>query len=123
MSRLSMNAACLWLDMLSFGDGHGMAAPYAEQNFYWMSGRMYRASPGLGAQLYSTQWTHPKAGERCWLRGYEFVVFRSSRSPRFPFRVEVAWSLIDKPGVTIAGLLADLAKSPSMCVRSGRERP
>lgn len=64
-----------WLDFKIFGSGHGMAVPYFDGRFYWLvdtygrerngrNGEFYKYSAGLGAQLNSYQWTHPRAGER-----------------------------------------------------------
>ena len=84
----------LWLDHKIFGNGNGMKSPYFDDVFYWLSGRLYTWIGGLGAQLRSTQWTHPKPGERRVLAGEEFVVFWSSRSW---LRVEVTWKMVRLP--------------------------
>lgn len=90
-----------WLDWKLFGNGHGMASPYFDDTFYWLHdggagkrGAWYRSGGGLGAQLFSVQWTMPKPGERRKLSGYDFVVFRANRKGP---RVEVAWSLVRLP--------------------------
>lgn len=80
----------VWLDHLIFGNGYGLGSPYFDMRFYWLSGEFYTFSGGLGAQLHSFQWTHPRAGERRRLSGREFVVFQSSR--RW-CRVTVSWAL------------------------------
>lgn len=109
----AMSAAWLWLDLLIFGNGHGMAAPYFDQNYYWLDGRLYTFMHGFGAQLHSYQWTHPLPGERRRLCGREFVVFHSRR--RGP-RVEVAWAMvrmphgIDEGNAAIRALKSDLDK-------------
>lgn len=94
----------LWLDHLIFGNGHGLASPYFDARFYWLSGHLYTWQGWLGSQLQSCQWTHPKAGERRTIRGVQFVPFQSDRrflwlwkSRWFGFplpisRVRVAWS-------------------------------
>src|SRR3546814_6094408 len=51
------------LDHLIFGNGHGMKSPYFDNRFYWLSGELYTWIGGLGAQLRSIQWRHPKPGE------------------------------------------------------------
>jgi hypothetical protein len=84
----------LELDHIIFGNGFGMRSPYFDNRFYWLSGRLYTWVGGLGAQLQSHQWTHPKAGERRTLAGREFVIFSSSR--RW-CRVECAWALVGLP--------------------------
>lgn len=89
----------LWLDHRIFGNGMGMGAPFWDQRYFWLTrdhkrGELYTFMHGLGAQLHSIQWTHPKAGERRRLAGHEFVVFHSSR--RW-FRVMVAWALVHLP--------------------------
>lgn len=77
------------LDFRIFGNGHGFGAPYWDQTFYWLSGEFYTYMAGLGAQLHSVQWTHPKAHEVRRLCGVDFRPF-SSRSKWG--RVMVAWS-------------------------------
>lgn len=84
----------LTLDHLIFGNGYGMGSPYFDTRFYWLGGQLYTWIGGFGAQLRSHQWTHPRAGERRRLAGYEFVVFDSSR--RW-LRVEVSWRLVGFP--------------------------
>lgn len=79
-----------YLDWKLFGNGHGMASPYCDDVFYWLSGRFYRWFGGLGAQLSSIEWFAPPAGTRRRLFGHEFVVFRTSRKL---VRVEVSWEL------------------------------
>lgn len=99
----------MWLDHKIFGNGHGLASPYFDDKFYWLSGELYTFMQGFGAQLHSFQWRHPLAGERRELFGYTFEVFRSSRSflwlwrdkiwaiPTPICRVSVAWGRIDLP--------------------------
>ena len=93
------------LDHAIFGNGYGDRAPHWDQRYFWLvdtlrrdrkgrNGELYQWQAGFGAQLTSRQWTHPKAGERRKLGGYEFVVFHSTR--RW-LRVEVAWSLVTLP--------------------------
>jgi hypothetical protein len=93
------------LDHLIFGNGFGDAAPYHDQRYFWLvdtlrkerngrNGELYQWQGWFGAQLISRQWTHPRAGERRRLSGYEFVVFHSTR--RW-LRVEVAWALAALP--------------------------
>lgn len=77
-----------WLDFRIFGNGYGLAAPYFDQPFYWLSGRFYTFMGGFGAQLHSFQWTHPRAGEIRDICGVRFRPFNSSR--RWG-RVRVAW--------------------------------
>lgn len=93
----------LGVDFWIFGNGWGLAQPYFDGRFYWLNdttpGRKRRAtfytfSHGLGAQLRSFQWTHPRAGERRTLCGREFVVFHSHRRG---LRVEVAWAMVRLP--------------------------
>ncbi len=101
---------CFALDFKIFGSGHGMASPFWNGAFYWLNnsldprydsrGRLVKAGDfytfmhGLGAQLHSYQWTHPNAGERRRLAGYEFHPLHSTRHWG---RVEVAWSLSGLP--------------------------
>lgn len=94
----------LALDFAIFGNGFGMAQPFFDGRFYWLvdtdggyerdgkRGRFYRWHGWLGAQLFSTQWRHPLAGESRILNGRKYVVFRSSR--RW-CRVEVSWRLAE----------------------------
>jgi len=82
------------LDHLIFGNGRGLKSPYFDDVYYWLSGELYTFSYGLGAQLHSFQWTHPKPGERRHLADREFVVFQSRR--RW-FRVEVSWAMVNLP--------------------------
>lgn len=78
------------LDHLIFGNGHGLKAPFFDSKYFWLSGELYVFSYGLGAQLTSFQWTHPKPGERRVLLGREFKPFQSHR--RWG-RVEISWSM------------------------------
>ncbi|OYU91941.1 MAG: hypothetical protein CFE29_03590 [Bradyrhizobiaceae bacterium PARB1] len=99
----------MWLDHKVFGNGHGLASPYFDDKFYWLSGQLYTWMGGLGAQLHSFQWRHPLASERRKLFGYEFQVFHSRRQflwlwrdrwfaiPTPICRVSVAWARTDLP--------------------------
>lgn len=84
----------LWLDHKIFGNGYGFASPYFDNRFYWLNGELYTFSGGLGAQLKSVQWTHPKAGERRNICGQTFRPFHSHR--RWG-RVMVSWAWIEMP--------------------------
>jgi hypothetical protein len=79
----------VWLDHKIFGNGYGLKSPHFDSNFYWLSGEFYFWIGGLGAQLQSYQWCHPKAGEERELIGRKFRPFHSHR--RWG-RVEVAWA-------------------------------
>ena len=85
---------CLAIDHLIFGNGHGMGSPYFDGRFYWLSGDLYTAMNGFGAQLHSYQWTHPNAGEERTLCRRKF---RPLHSRRKWGRVEVAWCWVDLP--------------------------
>lgn len=109
----------LWLDHRIFGNGFGLGAPFWDQRYFWLTqnhlrGELYTYMGGLGAQLHSIQWTHPKAGERRHLSGYEFKVVHSTR--RW-CRVMVAWGLtrlpegIDAANEMIRQVERDLAKN------------
>jgi len=89
-----MSAKWIWLDFLIFGNGHGMAQPYFDGRFYWLSGRFYKWIGGLGAQLSSCQWRHPRPGETRKLAGREYRPFSSRRSW---LRVQVSWALVGLP--------------------------
>lgn len=82
------------IDHLIFGNGYGLKSPYSDNVYYWLSGELYTFSHGLGAQLHSIQWTHPKACERRTLAGREFVVFQSKRKW---LRVSVSWAMVRMP--------------------------
>ena len=84
----------LKLDHLIFGNGFGLKSPFFDNVFYLLSGDLYTFSYGLGAQLTSIQWTHPKPGERRTLAEREFVVAYSSRSW---LRVRVEWTMVGMP--------------------------
>lgn len=84
----------LWLDHLIFGNGYGMRTPFWDCPFYWLNGELYTASSGLGAQLHSIQWRHPKPQERRLLCGREFKPFISTR--RW-LRVQVSWAMVGLP--------------------------
>jgi len=87
----------VWLDHRIFGNGFGLRSPFFDDRYHWLggkSGELYTYSAGFGAQLRSFQWTHPRAGERRRLGGYDFVVVHSTR--RW-FRVTVSWSWVDLP--------------------------
>ena len=79
----------LALDHRIFGNGHGMATPHCDGVFYWLSGELYHFSGGLGAQLHSYQWTHPRPGERRKLAGLDWRPFASRRRHG---RVSVSWA-------------------------------
>ncbi len=90
----------LWLDHLIFGNGYGLKSPYFDNKFYWLvdtsfdrkheRGRLYTWIGGLGAQLSSREWTHPKPGECRKLLGREFKPFNSNRKG---LRVDVSWAI------------------------------
>lgn len=82
------------IDLFIFGNGHGLKSPYSDDVFYWLSGESYTFFYGLGAQLNSFQWLHPRPGERRKLAGREFVAFNSRR--RW-IRVSVSWAMTDMP--------------------------
>ncbi|MGB5901995.1 MAG: hypothetical protein WBH00_04005 [Xanthobacteraceae bacterium] len=110
----------LWLDHLIFGNGHGLGSPFFDDRFYWLvdtkrqdrggeNGELYTFMSGLGAQLHSFQWRHPKAGEERRLANRTFRPLHSRReflwlwrNSVFPIplpiaRVSVAWSWINLP--------------------------
>ncbi|ARQ95389.1 hypothetical protein [Bradyrhizobium phage BDU-MI-1] len=76
----------LWLDHKIFGNGYGMATPYWDGVFYWLSGALYTWIGGLGAQLTSFQWRHPLPGEERKLGGETFRPFHSRRQFLWLFR-------------------------------------
>ena len=84
------------LDHWLFGNGKGMKSPFCDDIFYWLNGEAYLFSTGLGAQLYSFQWTTPKPGEQRLLRGKLFTVFLTERRG---LRVMVSWSLPGRPSL------------------------
>lgn len=109
----------VWLDHKIFGNGFGLGAPFWDQRYFWLTqdhkrGELYTFMGGLGAQLHSIQWRHPKPGERRRLSGHEFKVFQSSR--RW-LRVQVAWALtrlpddLDAAHAMIRQVESDLAKN------------
>lgn len=79
----------LWLDHKIFGNGHGLASPYFDDRFYWLSGRLYHWIGGLGAQLNSFEWRHPKPGEERTICGRKFRPFNSRRQFLWLFRGKV----------------------------------
>lgn len=87
----------VWLDHLIFGNGYGLASPYFNTVLYWLvdkshpkkKGQLYTWSGGLGAQLNSFQWLHPKPGEYRIICGREYRPFNSTR--RW-IRVQVSWA-------------------------------
>lgn len=103
----------LWLDHKLFGNGHGMASPCCDGRFHWLvdtrqpkarrhgRGQLYSFSTGLGAQLASTQWFHPRPGECRILADRTFRVFHSRR--RW-LRVYVSWAMTDLPEDLTAAL-------------------
>jgi hypothetical protein len=103
----------LWLDHKIFGNGYGMATPYFDGKFYWLSGELYTFMAGFGAQLHSYQWRHPKPGESRRLCGRDFRPFHSTRRG---VRVEVAWAThlpedIDAKNAALRDLERDLGKT------------
>jgi hypothetical protein len=80
----------LAIDHRIFGNGYGLASPYTDDKFYWIDGELYHWIGGLGAQLASFQWTHPKPGEKRKLRN---VTFRPYLSSRRWGRVQVSWRM------------------------------
>ena len=90
-----------WLDFRLFGNGHGMAPPYWDGTFYWLSGDMYRWSWGFGAQLHSFGWRIPAPGTERRLFGHTFRVFSATR--RGP-RVMIAWG--HAPAIRDSGEIA-----------------
>ena len=82
------------VDLRIFGNGHGFGAPHFDQAFYWLSGELYTAMSGHGAQLHSVQWTHPNAGEERRICGVRFRPFHSRRKWG---RVMVAWHTNELP--------------------------
>jgi hypothetical protein len=113
----------LVLDHAIFGNGNGMKSPLNDDRFYWLHdenrirprehGQLYTFMHGLGAQLHSYQWTHPRPGERRRLAGREFIAFHSRR--RW-CRVEVAWAMVglprdlDEAHAAVRALEADLGR-------------
>jgi hypothetical protein len=99
----------MWLDHKIFGNGYGLASPYWDDKFYWLSGELYTFMHGFGAQLHSFQWRHPLAGERRSLFGYEFEPMSSKRYflwlwrdsyfaiPTPIGRVMISWARVDLP--------------------------
>jgi hypothetical protein len=89
-----------WLDMLLFGSGNGLGAPYWDQRFYWLcdgltqKSRFYTWIGGYGAQLQSFAWTHPKAGTEIEIAGEKLRIFSSHRSW---IRVRCSWALTRLP--------------------------
>jgi hypothetical protein len=93
------------LDWWLFGNGRGMASPYWDDAFFWLSGHMYQWIGGFGAQLSSIEWKTPKAGTRRKLLGRQFIVFNVERRL---VRVRVSWALADPP--RHYGQIAELRK-------------
>lgn len=104
------------LDFWLFGNGHGMAAPYSSQGFYWLvdtlsgRGRMYTWIGGLGAQLQSFEWLTPKPGTCRRIKGRDFRPFNARRNG---LRVRVSWATslphdLDEQHAAIRSLKADL---------------
>jgi hypothetical protein len=79
----------VWLDFLIFGRGYGLAQPRFDGRFYWLSGQFYTFIGGLGAQLQSFQWRHPRPGESRRLAGRDYRPFNSRRQG---LRVSVSWA-------------------------------
>lgn len=98
----------LWLDLLIFGNGRGLGAPYFDQAFYRLvdtrfgrkggSAAWYTWIGGHGAQIMSRQWFHPLPGEKRRLVDREFIVFQSHRRG---LRVEVSWTMRQMSGKNI----------------------
>ena len=90
----------LWLDMLLFGSGYGLGAPYWDQKFYWLCdgetqrARFYTWIGGYGAQLQSFSWRHPRAGTEIQIAGERLRIFSSHR--RW-IRVRCSWALVRLP--------------------------
>ena len=90
----------IWLDMLIFGSGFGLGAPYWDQRFYWLCdgraqrSRFYTWIGGYGAQLQSFAWRHPKAGTEIEIAGERLRIFSSHR--RW-IRVRCSWALVRLP--------------------------
>jgi hypothetical protein len=76
----------LFLDHKIFGNGHGLASPYFDDRFYWLSGHLYTWIGGFGAQLTSFEWRHPLPGEQRKIRGRTFRPFQSRRQFLWLFR-------------------------------------
>lgn len=108
------------LDWILFGNGHGMASPYADDAFYWLAdtnfdrsrrgrySRLYRVSSGLGAQLISYEWRAPPAGTRRRLAGQEFVIFQTHRKW---LRVECSWAAVGKQTVEDTRAVCETVRS------------
>src|SRR3546814_19781892 len=108
------------LDHLIFGNGHGMKSPYFDNRFYWLSGELYTWIGGLGAQLRSIQWRHPKPGEVRHLCRRDFRPFSSARHYG---RVEVTWAMSLPKDLDEANEeVRRLAEAHEMGRASGRER-
>lgn len=101
--RAALRAGAMALDFLLFGSGHGLAAPFFSQPFYWLidthrdcgasrNGAFYTYNGGFGSQLTSFQWRHPRAQERRRLAGMDFQPFNSTR--RW-LRVRVSWARVE----------------------------
>lgn len=107
----------LWLDHLIFGDGLGLRSPLHDNRFYWLADErtghreIYTFSGGLGAQLHSIQWRHPKPGEERHLFGRNFVIFNTTR--RWG-RVYCSWALV--------GLSSMRLDDTHKCIRELKEK-
>lgn len=90
----------IWLDMMIFGNGLGLGAPYWDQQFYWLcdgltqKSRFYTWIGGYGAQLQSFAWRHPRAGTEIVVAGERLRIFSSHR--RW-LRVRCSWALVHLP--------------------------
>ena len=90
----------IWLDMMIFGSGLGLGAPYWDQRFYWLcdgltqKSRFYTWIGGYGAQLQSFAWRHPRAGTEIEVAGERLRIFSSHR--RW-LRVRCSWALVRLP--------------------------
>lgn len=89
----------LWFVFKRFGNGWGVASPYFDDKFYWLSScrgkksasNWYKWAGGFGAQLESFEWKTPPAGSKRVLFGREFRLFSVDR--RFPI-TRCAWALV-----------------------------
>lgn len=65
----------LFLDFLIFGNGHGLASPYFDDRFYWLSGRLYTWIGGFG-----TRFPASSARSAAWFSARSKVAASSSGS-------------------------------------------
>lgn len=103
----------MFLNFLIFGSGHGMGAPFFDQQFYWLvntenagrsgkNGQFYTWIGGLGAQLQSIQFRRPLPGEIRTLAGKKFRSFNANRGyirlfgfGIIPLKWQVSWALCE----------------------------